>query len=192
MEPGFTFVHISCSSIFNCRIFCYLHQQQKNKKNPRKKPRRKYIVMSSDTKRTDKITHYLYWPTFIKILLTNLLYYDYKCLCLINLLAGHYGIYGALIQGIMEKKWSIMKKMAPNYNTLTWVLLLSFLTKHRHCFKKQKTGDFARIVMSEIDWISIRHRVQRSVGQMARMCCTSISLYRGIYLFQKWRMSEGT
>jgi hypothetical protein len=38
--------------------------------------------------------------------------------------------------------------------------------------------------MSEIDWISIRHRVQRSVGQMARMCCTSISLYRGIYLLQ--------
>jgi predicted HicB family RNase H-like nuclease len=38
MEPGFTFVHISCSSIFNCRIFCYLHQQQKKQKEPRKKP----------------------------------------------------------------------------------------------------------------------------------------------------------
>jgi hypothetical protein len=65
--------------------------------------------MSSDTNRTDKITHYLYWPTFIKILLT-ILYYDYKCLCFINLLAGNYGIYGALRQSIMEKKWSIMKK----------------------------------------------------------------------------------
>ena len=91
-------------------------------KQKEKKPRRKYIVMSSDTKRTDNITHYLYWPTFIKILLTNLLYYDYKCLCFINLLAGHYGIYGALIQGIMGIKWSIMKKLGPNFNTLTWVL----------------------------------------------------------------------
>ena len=110
MEPGFTFVQISCSSIFNCRIFCYLHQQQKkNNKKTTKKNRRKYIIMSSDTKRTDKITHYLYWPTFIKILLT-ILYYDYKCLCFINLLAGNYGIYGALRQSIMEKKWSIMKK----------------------------------------------------------------------------------
>ena len=49
----------------------------------------------------------------------NLLYYDYKCLCFINLLATHYGIYGALIQSIMEKRWSIMKKIAPNFNTLT-------------------------------------------------------------------------
>jgi hypothetical protein len=39
MEPGFTFVQISCSSIFNFRIFCYLHQQQqKTKKNQQKKP----------------------------------------------------------------------------------------------------------------------------------------------------------
>jgi hypothetical protein len=37
MEPGFTFVQISCSSIFNCRIFCYLHQQQKKPKNPPEK-----------------------------------------------------------------------------------------------------------------------------------------------------------
>jgi len=49
----------------------------------------------------------------------NLLYYDYKCLCFINLLAAHNGIYWALIQGIIEKRWSIMKKMAPNFNTLT-------------------------------------------------------------------------
>ena len=83
-------------------------------------------------------------------LLTNLLYYDYKWLCFINLLAGHYRIYGALIQGIMEKKWSIMK-MAPNINTLTWVLFLSFLTKKMLFFFKQLTGDFAKIVMSEID-----------------------------------------
>jgi hypothetical protein len=65
-----------------------------------------------------------YWPTFIKILLTNLLYYDYKCLCFINLLTGYYGIYGALIQGIMKKKWSILKKMAPQKLvcwTATWL-----------------------------------------------------------------------
>ena len=43
-------------------------------------------------------------PFINTILLTNLLYYDYKCLFFINLLAGHYEIYGALIQGIMEKR----------------------------------------------------------------------------------------
>ena len=124
--------HVAPFSIVAYFVICT--SNKKNPKNPQKNPRRKYIVMSSDTKRTDKITHYLYWPTFIKILLTNLLYYDYKCLCFINLLAGHYGIYGTLIQGILEKKWSIMKKMGPNFNTLTWVLFLSFLTKNRHCF----------------------------------------------------------
>jgi hypothetical protein len=92
-----------------------------------------------------------------KILLTNLLYYDYKCLCFINLLAGYYGIYGALIQGSMGIKWSIMKKLAPNFNTLTWVLFLSFLTKIVIFKKKQITGDYTKFVMSEIDWISIRH-----------------------------------
>ena len=85
------------------------------------------------------------------LLLTNLLYYDYKCLCFINLLTGHYGIYGALIQGIMEKKWSIMKKNGANFNTLSWVLFLSFLTKKSLFFLKHITGDFAKIVMSEID-----------------------------------------
>jgi len=45
----------------------------------------------------------LFIRMFFSILLTNLLYYDYKCLCFINILAGHYRIYGALIQGIMEK-----------------------------------------------------------------------------------------
>jgi hypothetical protein len=34
-------------------------------------------------------------------------------------MAGHYEIYGALIQGIMGKKWSIMKKMAPNVITFS-------------------------------------------------------------------------
>ena len=37
-------------------------------------------------------------------LITNLLYYDYKCICFINLLVGHYRIYGALIQGPLWKK----------------------------------------------------------------------------------------
>ena len=46
----------------------------------------------------------------LNVLLTNLLYYDYKCLCFINLLAGHYRINGALIQGIIKKKWSFIKK----------------------------------------------------------------------------------
>jgi len=36
---------------------------------------------------------------------------------------GHYG-----------KKWSIMKKMAPNFNTFTWVLFLSFLAKKSSFF----------------------------------------------------------
>jgi hypothetical protein len=44
------------------------------------------------------------WLVLYFDLLTDLLYYDYKCLCFINLLAGYYRIYGALIQGIMEKK----------------------------------------------------------------------------------------
>ena len=33
-----------------------------------------------------------------------------NCICFINLLAGHYRIYWALVQGVMEKKWSIIKK----------------------------------------------------------------------------------
>ena len=49
-------------------------------------------------------------------LLTNLLYYDYKCLCFINLLTGHYKIYGALIQGIMEKVVNYEKQWPPNFN----------------------------------------------------------------------------
>ena len=64
-------------------------------------------------------------------LLTNLLYYDYKCLCFINLMTGNYKIYGALIQGIMEKVVNYEKqwpKWPPNFNTFAWVLFLSFLT----------------------------------------------------------------
>ena len=61
-------------------------------------------------------------------LFTNLLYCDYKCICFINLLVGHYRIYGALIQGPLWKKsgplWTKWGQILTRYLSL----FLSFLT----------------------------------------------------------------
>jgi hypothetical protein len=126
--------HVAPFSIVAYFVIC-----TSNKKN-QKKTRRKYIVMSSDTKRTDKIAHYLYWPTFIKILLTNLLYYDYKCICFINLLAGHYRIYGALIQGIMEKSGPLWKKWRQTLTRSLEFCFFQFWLKIVIVFKNRKQG----------------------------------------------------
>ena len=71
------------------------------------------------------------------ILLTNLLYYDYKYLCFINLLTGHYRIYGALIQDIMEKSGPLRKKWHQILTRSLEFCFFRFWLKNRHLKKNR-------------------------------------------------------
>jgi hypothetical protein len=60
--------------------------------------------------------------------------------CFINLLAGHYGIYGALIQGITEEKWSIIKKWCQILTRSLEFYSFFFLLKNCNFLKSDNMG----------------------------------------------------
>ena len=90
-----------------------------------------------------KLIHILLLLLLLLLLLTNLLYHDYRCTCLISLLAGPLQDLRLINTGLLLKKWPIIENIDRQILTPSLELcFFRFWPKDRHLFLNRQQWIF--------------------------------------------------